>query len=115
MPSIRIKEYALINPIKISEENAYSKVIHEYKLLMKSLPKEEIKEILRRSIGSRNMLKLSAMVEFLRVERGSSTSEKFVRNIVLLSLLYGSGKGKKELSFADLVFQALYATLSKNS
>lgn len=80
---------------------------------MKSLPREEIEKILRRNIGSRNMLKLSAMIEFLRVEKGSLTSEKFAKNIILLSLLYGSNKGKKELSFTDMVFQALYITLSQ--
>lgn len=55
--------FAPIDPVKIPEETIRRKV-HEYRVLMKSLPKEEIEEILQKSIGSRNMLKLFAMMNF---------------------------------------------------
>lgn len=88
------------------------RIVSECKSLIKAFPKEEIRRILRKNIGSRNMPKLSAMMEFLEIERGRSISEEFIKNVILLSLLYGSGRGKRNMAFAELVFQALYKTLS---
>ncbi|MEM3976545.1 MAG: hypothetical protein QXO87_07315 [Desulfurococcaceae archaeon] len=84
-----------------------------FKELVKALSKEEIKSILQKSIGPKNMPKLSAMIQFLEMKSGEAVSEEFTRNIILLSLLYGSEKSVKKLTFTDLVFQALYETFSK--
>lgn len=44
---------------------------------------------------------------------GEGASEEFIRNVILLSLIYGSKRERD--AFTDLVFQALYKTLSNNS
>lgn len=88
--------------------------IFECKTLIKSFPKEEIRRILQESIGSKNMLKLFAMMEFLEIKNGRRASEDFIKNVILLSLLYGSRRSKRSIAFVDLVFQALYRTLSKD-
>ncbi|MBS7640641.1 MAG: hypothetical protein QXJ19_03250 [Candidatus Bathyarchaeia archaeon] len=100
--------------IVLSERRSYEKA-SESKILIKSFTKEEIMRVLRENIGSRNMLRLLTMIEFLESRRGRSASEEFIKNIILLSLLYGSGRNKKELAFVDIVFQALYETLTKSS
>jgi len=94
-------------------ENPHDRAL-ECKILLRSLQNEDIRRILRENIGLRNMSKLSAMIEFLEIERGKNISEEFIKNIVLLSLLYGAERGKREMAYADLVFQALYRTLSGN-
>lgn len=96
------------------EKNSRNKAL-ECKVLLRSLRNEDIKKILRENVGPKNMSRLSAMIEFLEIERGKNVSEDFIRNIILLSLLYGAGRGRREMAFADLVFQALYRTLSENS
>jgi len=73
---------------------------------------EEISAVLMKSIGSNNVPSLVRMVRFLELECGSRTSEKFVRNLVLLSVMHASSRGRRGMTFADLVFQALYAALS---
>ena len=93
----------------------FHKYISRYRVLLENLSKEEIEVILRKSIGSSNMPSLARMIKFLELENGSRVSEKFTRNLILLSIIYGSSRGKKGLTFADLVFQALYATLSSSS
>ncbi|RLE90524.1 MAG: hypothetical protein DRN04_14880 [Thermoprotei archaeon] len=89
--------------------------ISKYRVLLENLSKEEIEAILRKSIGSTNMPSLARMIKFLELENGSRVSEKFTRNLILLSIIYGSSRGRKGLTFADLVFQALYATLTNNN
>ena len=96
------------------ERNLY-RYVNKYRMLLENLSKEEIETILRKSIGSSNIPSLARMIKFLELERGSGISEKFTRNLILLSILYGSSRGRKGLTFADLVFQALYATLSSNN
>jgi hypothetical protein len=93
----------------------FYRYISRYEVLLRDLPKDDVEVILSRSIGSRNMSKLVKMIKFLELERGSSVSDKFTRNILLLSILYGASRGTKRLAFADLVFQALYVTLSDDS
>lgn len=100
--------------IILSERSSYEKA-SESKILIKSFTKEEIRRVLEENIGSRNMLRLLTMIEFLESRRGRNASEEFIKNIILLSLLYGSGRNKKELAFVDIVFQALYETLTKSS
>lgn len=88
--------------------------VSKLRVLLEGLSKEETEVILRESIGPNNIPTLARMIKFLELENGSRTSEKFTRNIILLSIIYGSSRGRKGLTFADLVFQALYATLSSS-
>ena len=90
------------------------KYIIRCRTLLNNLSEEEVKAILKKNIGSKNMSSLARMIKFLELERGRNTSEKFVRNLVLLSILYASSQDGKALPFADLVFQALYVTLSSS-
>jgi len=88
--------------------------VSKCRVLLGDLSKEEIEVFLRESIGPSNIPTLARMIKFLELESGSRTSQKFTRNIILLSIIYGSSRGRKGLTFADLVFQALYATLSSS-
>lgn len=101
-----------VTSVILSERNLLDRA-SECRVLIKSFSKEDIKGILQRNIGSRNMSKLFAMIEFLEIKSGRKASDEFIKNIILLLFLYGSRRGKRELAFIDLVFQALYETLSK--
>ena len=92
----------------------FHRYVRKYRALLENLSKEEMETILWKSIGSKNIPSLARMIRFLELENGSSTSEKFTRNMILLSIIYGSSRGRSGLTFADLVFQALYATLSSS-
>jgi len=100
--------------MKVSSRELYT-FLSRCRLLLDNLSREEIEAILRRSIGSKNMPSLARMVRFLELECGSRTSEKFIRNLILLSIMYAFSHGRKGMTFADLVFQALYVTLSNSS
>jgi len=99
------------SPPSRSERKLY-RCVSKCEELLRNLSNEEIEEIVLRSVGSKNMSKLTKMIRFLELKEGNSIAERFTKNIVLLSLLYGARRSSKSLTFTDLVFQALYAALS---
>lgn len=97
---------------QLDVSNLHEKALACVKAL-RSLSKDEIRNIVERGIGSENLPKLLTMARFLETKNGEEVSRDFTRNIVVLTLLRALGFLEGELEFTDIVFQALHAALFK--